>query len=449
MKKNVLTRYKAAIIYSIFAFFIGINITIVATYAHAAQVDAPAMLTSTAAITGDTPTLPVVDTPTLVPVPTPTLVPTDTPTPAPVATPTPVPTQPPAPTPTPVPAPKPTPQPVPPGVPTVTVPGLPPSNGGGFVPGVTPVPFPSPSPTAKATPRATATPTLPAEATPTAPGVDSASNNTNNISNQGKQEGSGIGTAIVPVAIGSVLLLLIGGLTCFMFLRKPNTQQLAYARVPLRTTGRPAWFNQQGSNAPFATPMPIPTPVVAPQTAFAAASIPDVLPMSPAGPPISMPTHTNRTAVTPTQLPSFASGPQARATVPTGLQPDLLPATPPIFGDGPQPENRVYTPSDLKPITTSLPEQVTRPAQNNPISTSDMSPLPLDNFDLSQVLPQDNSGPDHNQTISPPEEGPLAFAPLIAPSIQDDPVLETIMRQAQMGLYALPNPEKPGSEEAL
>lgn len=273
----------------------------------------------------------------------------------------------------------------------------------------------------------------------------------NSISNQGKQEGSSIGTTIVSVAIGSVLLLLIGGLTCFMFLRKPGAQQLAYARVPLRATGRPDWFNQRSANSPFATPIPaqMPAPVMKPQAAFVAASIPDVLPMSPAGPPISMPAHANRAVITPTSPSAFASGSQPTVTMPTGLQPDLLPATPAAFGGKLQPESEAYTPSNLKPITAPLPKLVTEPAQHNPISTSDMRPLPLDNFDLSQVLPQDNNGPANNQMLPTPAEESQAFSPLIAPSIQDDPVLETIMRQAQMGLYALPNPETPGSEEAL
>lgn len=422
MKKKVLVRCKTVIIYSIFSLFIGVNAIIVTAHAHAAQIDVLSALTSTPAI--------VTDTPTPAPTDTPTPPPTDTPVPP---TPTPVP---PTPTDTPAPQPtaKPTQKPVSTAIPTMPVQNPPPANGGGIFPATTP------TPKAKATAKATATPTTPAEVTPTPTTVA----NTASSSNQGKQEGSGIGTTIIPVAIGSVLLLLIGGLTCFMFLRKPNSQQLAYARVPLRSAAQPSWLNQKGPNATFAAPR-------AEQQAAFAASIPNVLPT---GPAIPMPASSNR-ATTPTPPPSFASGPQQAIAMPTGPQQALLPTTPPAFVSGPQQaitqsaasENKTYTPSNLKPITTSLPKQISGPMQNNPISTSDMSPLPLDNFDLSRILPQDKEGLNSNWPAPVRADSPLAFSPLIAPNIQDDPVLETIMRQAQMGLYALSNPETTDKED--
>ncbi|GCE20340.1 hypothetical protein KDK_41400 [Dictyobacter kobayashii] len=140
----------------------------------------------------------------------------------------------------------------------------------------------------------------------------------------------------------------------------------------------------------------------------------------------------------------MASGPQK-----------AIPPTPPLF-TGPQQAiaqpaeniNNIYMPSDLKPITTSLPEQIAGSTQKNPISTSDMSPLPLDNLDLSQVLPKDDEGKGMFWQTPAASPGALAFSPLIAPNIQDDPVLETIMRQAQMGLYALPNPEPSATNNA-
>ncbi|GHO84619.1 hypothetical protein KSZ_26250 [Dictyobacter formicarum] len=367
---------------------------------------------------------------TLTPMPTDTPVPTPTDTPVPTPTDTPVP----APTDTPAPAPtvQPTQKPVSTAIPTVPIQNLPPANGGGIFPATTPTPTP------KATAKATATPTMSAVVTPTATTVA----NTANVSDQGKQEGSGIGTAIIPVAIGSVLLLLIGGLTCFLFLRKPSSKQLAYARASLRANAQPSRLNQKGPNAAFAIPH------VEQQAAFAA-SMPDVLPVQPASPTIQVPASSNR-AVMLTPPPSFASGPQQQTIeMPTGPQQALLPTTPPAFINGPQQtiaqlsagENKTYTPSNLKPITTSLPRQIPGSTQENPISTSDMSPLPMDNFDLSQILPQDKESIDSNWSAPARAHSPLAFSPLIAPNIQDDPVLETIMRQAQMGLYALPNPE--------
>jgi len=149
-----------------------------------------------------------------------------------------------------------------------------------------------------------------------------------------------------------------------------------------------------------------------------------------------------------------------------------------------------YRPGALQPITTSIPVQIVRP-QPEPaahhLPTSDMRPLPMDALDFSQVLiqhPEPEQGwqpiagdpsdllpvlplspaaseraqkfsfasaplpavPAPLPTFSAPlpaVPAPLPAVPgdepIEAPSIKDDPMLEAIMRQAQMGLYALPD----------
>jgi hypothetical protein len=100
-----------------------------------------------------------------------------------------------------------------------------------------------------------------------------------------------------------------------------------------------------------------------------------------------------------------------------------------------------YTPGNLHPITTSLPkQQVSNRPQKNPISTGDMSPLPLDSFDFTQILRENAQNPQQETLLSPAQttNKSQAAPAVLAPDIQDDPVLATIMRQAQMGLYALP-----------
>jgi hypothetical protein len=112
------------------------------------------------------------------------------------------------------------------------------------------------------------------------------------------------------------------------------------------------------------------------------------------------------------------------------------PAMQPYLGMGLLGET--YLPSDLRPLTSALPKQLSQqPAgqtQLNPIS-SDMRPLLPDSFDLTQIL-----GTQDQQANTPAPSRTQPSLPIVPPSIQDDPVLETIMRQAQMGLYAHPVP---------
>ncbi|GCE27864.1 hypothetical protein KDA_33480 [Dictyobacter alpinus] len=417
MKKKVLKQLKRAIIGSVFIFFIGLNLIIVQTHAHATLFAPTTIATSTLAIMDPTPT----DTPTPVP-------PTDTPVP-PTATPVP-------PTATPVPPTAvPTQKPVPTQVPTVIPPTVPvqptappvdAGTGGNVIPTVTP------TQKASATPKPTATPTPEAGVTPTAtPAIGGG-----HVADPATTQGSGMSGALVPLAIGgTVFLLLIVGLISFMFLRKPKSQPRAYSRFPRATAGGAAWLNRPDPNASFALPGAEPQ-----QAAFAS---PMQMNMAQTvGPAIAMPTSTHKmTPPTPLPPPMF-----------TGPQQAITPTPPPPMVTGPQQAiasaaaEPGYMPSDLRPITSALPQQVTAATQKNPISTSDMSPLPLDNFDLSQILPERKGNNGIQRDASGKErETPISFSPLVAPNVQDDPVLETIMRQAQMGLYALPDQSSEGT----
>ncbi len=129
----------------------------------------------------------------------------------------------------------------------------------------------------------------------------------------------------------------------------------------------------------------------------------------------------------------------------------------------------LYRPSDLRPMTMSLPTPVTNP----PIAdlklypaTSNMNPLPLDMFVPAQDTAKSRE-PEHaadqpvpttipenlasTAKIDSPPATPMAntllsAAPETLPvqllDITDDPVLENVMRQAQLGLFIIPGYKK-------
>jgi hypothetical protein len=87
-------------------------------------------------------------------------------------------------------------------------------------------------------------------------------------------------------------------------------------------------------------------------------------------------------------------------------------------------------------------------------STSDMNPLPLDAFDLPYnptqpmtseptpekpvLLPEKEVDPS---IAAPMQNAPTATAatvPVQLPDVADDPILESVMRQAQLGLFVTP-----------
>jgi hypothetical protein len=94
----------------------------------------------------------------------------------------------------------------------------------------------------------------------------------------------------------------------------------------------------------------------------------------------------------------------------------------------------------------------------NPAQNSDLQPLPLDNLSLPQSIRERATNGNGQKTtgpiavlLPPLMDTPVPFmsAPLPVPpvpvqaqatrppSIQEDPMLEEVMRQAQMGLFIL------------
>src|SRR5260370_24917994 len=150
----------------------------------------------------------------------------------------------------------------------------------------------------------------------------------------------------------------------------------------------------------------------------------------------------------------------------------------------PMPSPQVaYTPSDLRPMTTAFPQQMLTPSSNNGASSAqngDLMPLPMDTLNLplqssraraasrngqksttpaplpplmdTPILSMSSPLPALMDTPTSSMSSPLPVPPLASqpPSIKDDPLLEEVMRQAQMGLFALgvkrePIPAQPQS----
>jgi len=130
------------------------------------------------------------------------------------------------------------------------------------------------------------------------------------------------------------------------------------------------------------------------------------------------------------------------------------------------PTQPTYTPSDLRPVTTAFPQQMLTMRSNGvadyPLN-GDLRLLPIDSLDLSlevtRAIETNGNGqmpllsntptalidtPTSSMPSSPPISRVLPVPPMLiqAPSVKDDSVLETVMRQAQMGLFALPGREK-------
>jgi hypothetical protein len=234
---------------------------------------------------------------------------------------------------------------------------------------------------------------------------------------QSQNTGNGMNAFIIPIVLGLVIAILISIVLAFIFLRKPK----GYKPLPFSTysqsrsqTAQPSpWLNQSNANAAFAAPGRdyVGAAAANEQTQIQPAAF-GILPAA-----IPMPSTTQkRPVVSSTARASFNQ---------TGKQSsfDTIP----------------YAPSsDLRPITTPLPTPGVDSTQKNPVSTSDMSPFPLDNLDFATILAPDNERDEAlRDALTQTGKYPLVASSLIAPSIQDDPILETIMRQAQMGIYAI------------
>lgn len=353
-------------------------------------------------------------TPTNTPTPTPTDIPTNTPTP----------TQPPHATP------DPQPQPI------------------NVVPPVAPLITDTPTPaTPTAIPTATATPDLatPSSSTPTA-------TDTSHV-NQHTQDTGDKGTNIVMLSLGvGTPILLVGGGLFLLIWRQSKHKKLA-------TQG--AFDNAQAfpTQGAFANAQMFPMQGVVnnaqafpSQGAFANAQT------SPWINNYEMPP----TADTPQYAPSTSLAPSMSGVLP------MLDSTPVIPSS-----QAAYSSSDLRPITAAFPQQMFTTASNNGVRSTqngDLQPLPMDTFGLSlqsngvggpntngqsptpltqSIARMDTPIPSSSSLLPPwmedsipstPFPLPISLATPLAiqpPSLREDPMLEEVMRQAQMGLFIL------------
>ncbi len=451
-RKKTLKQLKAAIICGAFLLVLGISISmlITETRAHAAYLS-----TTVIATTATDPML-VLDT---TPTPTPIIIlpsPSPSPSPAPTPTKAPQPTATPRPTPTQAPITQPT-TPVFQPTPTIAAGGIIPP---GFLPTATDTPPKKPTPTPGKTPTPTATPTATASAnsTATAPTKEDPTPTT----------AGGMNPLVMPIAIGAGIAVLASIFLGIFFVKRSNNNRPAPFSTPfnqrLAQTAKPApWLNQSNANAAFVIPggdhLISANEQIQAQAATSAISMPASQQKTNTPPPlsvftgpqraISMPSNTQKTAAV-TYAAPFTS-PQRAIAMPSNTQKrKSVSAKPaPSFSAGIVEALPYPISSNPRPVTTPLAQPGAAFSQKNPVSTSDMNPFPLDNLDLSNMLPQTNRRND-SLWDAPTTTGknPRPVSPISAPSIQDDPILETIMRQAQMGIYAIADksPSDPSDE---
>jgi outer membrane biosynthesis protein TonB len=442
MMRKIQNYLKNIIVSSILLLFVILSLIGIQSNNHAMATPIASLaviMSSPAAQTGtDTAEQTPIDTST--PTATTTSTPTATPTSTPISTP------PPTPTPTPTPTPKPTQVPPPP-TPTkapitqpTTTPTLQPTvnvgNGIATPPAIVPtVPsiIPSTTPTSPSTPVPTPNAVMPTATPALNTGVatggnnDQSGNNNDNSTPPSATNNNNQTIAMGTIAIGTALLILLAGTFGFVRLRKRNTQSFTLQPSALAQTTPWQPSPNIGSNAMprqmvQETPMPY-----APETPI------------PPFPNLTQPTQSTQ---------AYTNTFQPEKSLLDGAPFSHLP-----LGETQQTQVSAdaaatarYRPSDLRPITTAIPRQNINP-KHNPISTSDMSPLSLDSFDFAAHLPANSQNSQNSQQdtlLSPAhnENNNPASDPVLAPNIQDDPMLETIMRQAQMGLYTLPDKER-------
>ena len=354
--------------------------------------------------------------------------PTDTPTPSPTPTPTPTPT--PSPTPTPTPQVQPT--------PIIYVP-----------PTVAPITTETP---ATATP--TATPISATATTVTVNPNKTTTTRTDTTSANEQPQGTGdkgINLVMISLGVATPVLLFTGGMIWFLWRRQTNQHNPAIQ-------GQGIFGNAQAS--PWMNNHAMPPTVNSFPYAPSAALVPGV-----SGPPTVNPLP----YTPPATLAPGVSGPPTVNPFPYAPPATLAPGVSgalPILGGtqpmlSPQP---AYTPSDLRPMTSAFPRQMPTSSSNNganPALNSDLQPLPLDNLSLppQSIRERATNGNGNGQkttgpiavllpplidTLVPFMSVPLPVPPVPVqtqatrpPSIQEDPMLEEVMRQAQMGLFIL------------
>ncbi len=350
-----------------------------------------------------------------------TAVATATPTATAVATATPTATATAAPTAAPTKAPTAAPTKAPPAVPTKAPPAA------GAVPGPQ-APLPANTPTAIA---ATAT----ATAMPTAVATSAATTTTSSATTIGVAPTGA--TSTVPATNGIINSMLVsGGIVLLVLLVGSGTMGLLVLRRKGVLAVTPGGTVAAGQSAPWTmrNNSKVVPAIATPSAAFASAvTMANNMPRIPA----SVPIHVNQSS----PLSYMAASAQT------------------------------YMPSNLHPMTSPMPAQlISKDGAHARALTSDMSPLSLDMLDLPQEARQENdvsaastSGLSLIPATLPSELEPtdpairvttIPLAPaqqdsVQLPAVSDDPMLEAIMRQAQMGLYVLPDKAPKESGESV
>ena len=367
--------------------------------------------------------------------------------------PTPTPTPKPAPTPTP--APKPTPAPTP--TPAATQP-----------PKATPPPQVQPNPTTVVLPTSTIAAETPTSATPTSTSVsatvtavaitpDQTTTTTDATSTNQQSQGAGdtgFNMLIMPLSIGIPLFLFSGAILWLLWRRQRNQHK------PISRNGQaPRWISSREMQSNLEASQYASPTMVTPGVSGGA----DVFPMMGS-------TQPNASSAMFGPGVSGAPGGADVFPMPGNIQPN---ASSDMFAPGvlgasggadvfpmlgntqPNASSKLayYASSDLHPMLTTFPQQTLTISSNNVASYPQNGILQSLLMDSINLPPQLTAARDSNRNgqmlplaaaptalmdIPTLSMSPLPLASAVCPPlIEDDPMLEGIMRQAQMGLFAL------------
>ncbi len=347
--------------------------------------------------------------------PTPTSTSSDpTPTPSsgstPTPTDTPVPTKAPTPTDTPVPTKVPTPIPTkiahPTAIPTAT-----PVTGANL-----PVPASTPTPSQSITPTVTTTAKTPAPTTtPVATATHSTDTSTTKTANNTRNQNSSSGM-LLPISIAGFTVLVAVGLLATLQVRRRQAQKKgALSPLAAQSSVQPQpWSSQGNADGQFGPP------AIAPEFANTLLQ-PDSVPPA------------MHDAMQQADYTYVAEAPVSALNMVAQSSPSLPDAIPQHLAS--LADANVVP---LPPSPSSSSSQVLLSASPEadpdalPYQAPDMQPLTMN-------LPED--------VISDLERKKTKTLPLQQEGLQDDPFLEAMMRQAQMGLFVLPDKEPQESQE--
>jgi len=330
------------------------------------------------------------------------------------------------------------------------------------VPPVEPTPTDTPTPV---TP--TATPVTATATTVTVnPNKTTTRTDTTSANEQPQDTGDkGINIVMVSLGVATPVLLFTGGMIWFLWRRQTNQLNPAIQGQGIfGNTQASPWMNNYAM-PPNANPF---------QYAPSAALAPGVSGVSGVSGQLAVNPFQYAPPATLAPGVSGASGQLAVNPFPYAPPATLAPgasgmsgALPTLGGTQPIPSPQpTYTPSDLRPMTSAFPRQMLTSSSNNgtnPAQNSDLQPLPLDNLSLppqsirERATNGNGNGNGQKTTgsiavlLPPLMDTPVPFmsAPLPVPpvpvqaqatrppSIKEDPILEEVMRQAQMGLFIL------------